>query len=105
MNLGQMPDLNGTQKHASCSLAMLGLAEQQMGTRAASGQGATTSGQRALPSGDLPYTIAAPETYEEFARLVAGRPAADLSAAIQRIMACNAVALASQNRRKLQVRL
>ena len=34
---------------------------------------------------------------------MAGRSAVDLSTAIQRIMACSAVALAAQNRRKLQV--
>ena len=73
----------------------------QSGTRAASGQAASTS----EVSEELPYTIAAPESYEEFAALVAGRSAADLSAAIQRIMACNSLALASDNRRKLQVRL
>ena len=73
----------------------------QSGTRAASGQAASTSGV----SEELPYTIAAPESYEEFAALVAGQSVADLSAAIQRIMACNSLALASDNRRKLQVKL
>ncbi len=34
---------------------------------------------------------------------MAGRSAADLSSAIQRIMACNSAALATENRRKLQV--
>ena len=73
--------------------------------RAASGQGVSTSGQPQAPASlELPYTIAAPESYEEFAKLVAGRSAADLSAAIQRIMACNSAALATENRRKLQVR-
>ena len=84
---------------------LLGYAEQQEGTRAASGQDASTSGQaRAPETQELPYTIAAPESYEEFASLVAGRSAADLSAAIQRIVACNSAALATANRRKLQVR-
>ncbi len=71
----------------------------QAGTQAAPGQAASTSG---VPE-ELPYTIAAPENYEDFAALVAGRSAADLSAAIQRITACNSLALASDNRLKLQV--
>ena len=82
-----------------------GLAEHREVPRPASGQDASTSGAALAPdSQDLPYTIAAPESYEDFASMVAGRSAADLSAAVQRIMACNSVALASENRRKLQVR-
>ena len=83
---------------------MFGTAEQQEVARAASGHEAGTSGRtQEAPSQDLAYSIEAPESYEQFARLVAGRSAVDLSTAIQRIMACSAVALAAQNRRKLQV--
>ena len=89
----------------ACQNLWLDCAGQQQGARAASGQDASTSGQSvALASQELPYTIAAPESYEEFASLVAGRSAADLSAAIQRIIACNSAALASGNRRRLQVK-
>ena len=74
--------------------------------RAASGHEAGPSGRtQEAPSQDLAYSIEAPESYEGFARLVAGRSAVDLATAIQRIMACSAVALAAQNRRKLQARL
>lgn len=69
--------------------------------RQKAGQLASTSGRPRQD--DLPYTIAAPGSYEEFARLVEGRPALELSLAVQRIRACNAVALGSENRRKLQV--
>ena len=98
-----MTFLNHSQ--GACQTLWLDCAGQQEGARAASGQDASTSGQPvASASQELPYTIAAPESYEEFASLVAGRSAADLSAAIQRIMACNSAALASGNRRKLQVK-
>ena len=87
-------------------MVMSGTAEQQEVARAASGHEAGTSGRtQEAPSRDLAYSIKAPESYEQFARLVAGRSAVDLSTAIQRIMACSAVALAAQNRRKLQARL
>ena len=92
-------------KHSGC-LVMCGTAEQQEVARAASGHEAGTSGRtQEAPSQDLAYSIEAPESYEQFARLVAGRSAMDLSTAIQRIMACSAVALAAQNRRKLQAGL
>ena len=89
----------------ACLDLWLGNAGQQEDARAASGQDVSTSGQpHASASQELPYTIAAPESYEDFASLVVGRSAADLSAAIQRIVACNSAALASGNRRRLQVR-
>lgn len=69
--------------------------------RQTAGQLATTSGRSA--ERELPFTISAPGSYEEFVRLVEGRPASELSMAVQRIRDCNAVALASKNRRKLQV--
>ncbi|GLC45018.1 hypothetical protein PLESTB_001743300 [Pleodorina starrii] len=51
---------------------------------------------------DLPYTIPLPSSYNEFAALVNGRPAEDLATAIGRIRAFNAVALATDNKRKMQ---
>ena len=84
-------------------MVMSGTAEQLEEAWAASGHEAGTSGRtQEAPAQDLAYSIEAPESYENFASLVAGRSAVDLSAAIQRIMACSTVALAAQNRRKLQ---
>ena len=54
---------------------------------------------------DLPYTIAAPSTYAAFAQLVTGHSPAKLRLIVQRIRACNAIALATDNRRKLQASL
>ncbi|KXZ52129.1 hypothetical protein GPECTOR_10g758 [Gonium pectorale] len=51
---------------------------------------------------DLPYTISLPSSYADFAALVRGRPSDQLAAAISRIRAFNAVALATDNKRKLQ---
>lgn len=53
---------------------------------------------------DLPYTIPLPSSYPEFVRLVQGRGAEDLHTAISRIRAFNAVALATDHKRKMQVR-
>ncbi|KAK9839415.1 hypothetical protein WJX81_000656 [Elliptochloris bilobata] len=50
----------------------------------------------------LPYLLGLPASYEEFAALVAGRPAEELSAAMGRMRACNAAALSADNRRRLQ---
>ena len=71
----------------------------------ASNLAATVSGRQPdqATRGDLPFTIAAPGSYEDFARLVEGRPASELTLAVQRIRICNAIALNSENRRKLQV--
>ena len=98
------------EAHRKCKrsghMVMSGAAGQQVVARAASGHEAGTSGRtQEAPSQDLAYSIEAPESYEEFDSLVAGRSAVDLSAAIKRIMACSAVALAAQNRRKMQARL
>lgn len=82
------------------------------GRRVESGQAATTTGRAALggPGGaagggqeDLPFMLQAPGSYEEFAALVEGRSAEQLSLAMQRIRTCNAIAFASENRRKMQV--
>ena len=51
---------------------------------------------------DIPYTIAAPSSYASFAQLVQGQSPDKLGLIIQRIRVCNAIALATDNRRKLQ---
>ena len=52
---------------------------------------------------DISFTPAVPDSYEAFAELVAGRPAADVILLVARIRAANAAALNSENRRKMQV--
>ena len=52
--------------------------------------------------GDLPYVFDAPTTHAELARWVDGRPPEELSLVITRICACHAIALAPENRRKMQ---
>ena len=52
---------------------------------------------------ELPFTFEAPSTHAEFAQWVNGRSAADLSAVVERVVACNAISLAADNRQKLQV--
>lgn len=52
---------------------------------------------------DLPYTFDAPASHAEFAGWVSNRSAEELSVVIQRVCACNAIALAPDNRRKMQV--
>ncbi len=74
---------------------------KEAGGRVASGLTASTS--RGPAAGELPFTLEAPSSYEEFAALVGGRPADELGLAVQRIRVCSAVALASGNRKKLQV--
>lgn len=51
---------------------------------------------------DIPYTIPAPSSYAAFAQLAGGQGPTRLGLIIQRIRACNALALATDNRRKLQ---
>ena len=51
---------------------------------------------------DIPFTIAAPSSYAAFAQLVQGHSPSKLRLIIQRIRVCNAIALATDNRRKLQ---
>ncbi|DBA84060.1 TPA: hypothetical protein ACH3X1_006541 [Trebouxia sp. C0004] len=52
---------------------------------------------------DIPFTIAAPSSYAAFAQLVQGHSPGKLRLIVQRIRVCNAIALATDNRRKLQV--
>ena len=86
--------------------------ERELHARRASSHAATTAGKdtklESDPSRDpdaaaLPYTLGLPASYEEFAALVAGRSATELGAAVARIRACNAAALLSDGRRRLQV--
>ena len=81
---------------------------QRDGGRTATGLTATTSGAArgaaaGVAAGELPFTLEAPGSYEEFAALVAGRPAEELGLAVQRIRVCSAAALATGNRKKMQV--
>lgn len=51
----------------------------------------------------LPFVIDAPKSLEEFKKLVDNRSVDDLLVVIQRIRTCNAIRLAAENRRKMQV--
>lgn len=51
----------------------------------------------------LPYVIDAPQTLPEFRQLVDKRSIQDLETAVERIRKCNAVSLAAENRKKMQV--
>ena len=86
--------------------------ERELQARRASSHAASTAGKDVKAGSDpskgtdvaaLPYTLGLPASYEEFAALVAGRSAAELGAAVARIRACNAPALLSDGRRRLQV--
>jgi nucleolar protein 14 len=52
---------------------------------------------------ELPFVISAPESLGEFRGLVDHRSTEDLGVAIQRIRTCNAISLAAENRKKMQV--
>ena len=86
--------------------------EREVHARRASSHAASTAGKGVKAGSDpsrepdaaaLPYTLGLPASYEEFAALVAGRSATELGAAVARIRACNAPALLSDGRRRLQV--
>eukprot|EP00249_Psilotum_nudum_P014714 c24961_g1_i1 orf=114-2843(+) len=51
----------------------------------------------------LPFVIEAPKTIEELKELVDNRSVEELAVAIQRIRTCNAICLATENRRKMQI--
>ncbi|KAG0589628.1 hypothetical protein KC19_1G034800 [Ceratodon purpureus] len=51
----------------------------------------------------LPYVIDAPQTLLEFRQLVDKRSIEDLGIAVERIRKCNAISLAAENRKKMQV--
>jgi nucleolar protein 14 len=84
-------------------------ARQRAGKDAAAAPPKARSGAAAAPPPlegplDLPFTIPVPQRYEAFAALVGGRPPEELALAISRIRAFNAAALATDNKRQLQVR-
>ncbi|CAI9096424.1 OLC1v1032571C1 [Oldenlandia corymbosa var. corymbosa] len=56
-----------------------------------------------LQIGELPYTIEAPKSLEEFTSLLENRPDDQIVEAIRRIRAFNAINLAAENKRKMQV--
>jgi nucleolar protein 14 len=51
----------------------------------------------------LPFVLEAPQTLSEFQKLVDHRSVEDLATAIQRIRKCNAISLAAENQRNMQV--
>lgn len=51
----------------------------------------------------LPYVIDAPQTLLAFRQLVHNRSTEDLEIAVERIRKCNAISLAAENRKKMQV--
>lgn len=59
-----------------------------------------------LPSsqlGELPYVIAAPKSLEELSALLEKRSDSQIIEAIRRIRTCNAISVAAENRKKMQV--
>ena len=54
--------------------------------------------------GDIPFVIAAPSSVQELQGMLAGRTPGAASTILSRIRACTAVALAPDNRAKLQAR-
>lgn len=52
---------------------------------------------------DLPYLIEAPKSFEEFSALLDSRSKAEVMLIITRIRASNAIKLAAENRKKMQV--
>ncbi|KAL8531509.1 hypothetical protein ACS0TY_008195 [Phlomoides rotata] len=53
--------------------------------------------------GELPYTIEAPKDFEEFSALLENRSNDQILEAIRRIRTFNAIAVAAENRKKMQV--
>jgi len=74
-------------------------------TRAMPPDAALPKSRRAVAArgGELPFTYEAPATHAEFLGLVKERTATEMGDVIERICACNAIALAPGNRQKLQV--
>ncbi|KAL6969684.1 hypothetical protein U1Q18_029391 [Sarracenia purpurea var. burkii] len=54
--------------------------------------------------GELPYVILAPKSLEELYTLLDNRSDSQIIEAIRRIRACNAISIAAENRKKMQVR-
>lgn len=59
--------------------------------------------QRSSSKQELPFKINAPGTIEELCELFQERSNEDIIEAIRRIRICNAIALAAENRKKMQV--
>ena len=53
--------------------------------------------------GELPYTIEAPKSFEEFSALLENYSDDQVVEAIRRIRTYNAIAVAAENRKKMQV--
>lgn len=65
-----------------------------------------TKGNGKIPSsqpGELPYVIAAPKNLEELSALFDNRSDSQIVEAIRRIRTCNAISIAAENRKKMQV--
>ncbi|KAK6116411.1 hypothetical protein DH2020_049873 [Rehmannia glutinosa] len=56
-----------------------------------------------LQKGELPYTIEAPKNFEEFSELLENRSDDQIVEAIRRIRTFNAISIAAENRKKIQV--
>ncbi|XP_069351805.1 nucleolar protein 14 isoform X2 [Eulemur rufifrons] len=68
------------------------------------GKGSVTRGQKArnAASTELPYTFAAPESYEELRSLLSGRSMEEQLLVVERIQKCNHPSLAVGNKAKLE---
>lgn len=77
--------------------------QQKQQTEAAAGVNKSLQSPAVDGPLDLSFTPPVPETHREFLSLVGGRPADELQLAIQRIRTFNAAAMATDNKRKLQV--
>lgn len=62
-----------------------------------------TAKQHSVQQGELPYTIEAPKSLEEFTSLLENRTDDQIVEAIRRIRAFNAINIAAENRKKMQV--
>ncbi|KAF7124640.1 hypothetical protein RHSIM_Rhsim12G0073500 [Rhododendron simsii] len=65
-----------------------------------------TKGNGKMPSsqpGELPYVIAAPKSLEELSALFENRSDSQIVEAIRRIRTCNAISIAAENRKKMQM--
>lgn len=60
--------------------------------------------EESLRKGELPYTIEAPKDFEELTTLFENRSDDQIVEAIRRIRTFNAIAIAAENRKKMQVR-
>ncbi|XP_022362070.1 nucleolar protein 14 [Enhydra lutris kenyoni] len=72
--------------------------------RQAPGEGTTSIGHRAREAArnQLPYTFAAPESYEELKSLLSGRTREEQLVVVERIQTCNHPSLAVGNKAKLE---